>query len=185
MACDAAETLIETWVSAGMKRGTDVLLACQSKPECHFRQIFDGHCAVVLGSRERQIYRQDGGGRTTERKEQPIAWKTLLEASSGWSMTLGRGKSAGGSWGWGGLWGGDKGTGLILRGAGGVDWRRRALGLRTELLRMRVPYECECEEGQSISAGHCWVQKGDRENIKRLYHVIRSPLSPAFSGQLP
>lgn len=78
---------------------------------------------------------------TTERKDRPIARKTLLFASSGCSTTCGGGN-------WGKLLGRCTcagsgfvaGVGFILRGCGGGsgDWRRRAEGFIIMFWRILV-----------------------------------------------
>jgi hypothetical protein len=70
-----------------------------------------------------------------------MARKTLLWASSAWSTTCGRGNVGNSRERTADL---GVGAGLMRRvgrvGAG--DWRRRAEGLRTEFLRILVPYWC-------------------------------------------
>ena len=67
----------------------------------------------------------------------------------------------------------DKEIGLILRRVRSIDCRRRALGLRTELLRMRVLYECECEERQADVCG-----------VRNICRLASSGVRPQASGSI-
>lgn len=67
----------------------------QAELESHLGEIFDSHGTIVLDTED--VYYQEQGtkketkGRTTERKERPIAINTLLLASSGCNVTWGNG----------------------------------------------------------------------------------------------
>ena len=69
----------------------------------------------------------------------------------------------------------DKEIGLILCRVRSINCRRRALGLRTELLQMRVSYECECE---------CEERQADVCGVRNICRLASSGVRPQASGSI-